>query len=258
MELATTFSQTIQSAANVSADNCMAGALLGGDSSLLKQINNELESKSAQQRVTWALENLPGEQALSSSFGIQSALMLHLVTEIRSGIPVILIDTGYLFDETYQFIDRLQQRLQLNLHSFQPRFSAAWQEARSGKLWLQGKAGIERYNQINKVEPMQRALTSLNVTSWFAGLRRDQSSTRQQLPVLSIQHGRFKIHPVIDWHKRDVHRYLNQHQLPYHPLWEQGYVSVGDHHTSQPLQPGMSEEQTRFFGLQRECGLHAW
>lgn len=256
MEPATTISQTSQSTHHVSADNCLASALLDGDSSLLDQINNELELKSAQQRVIWALEHLPGEQALASSFGIQSAVMLHLVTEIRPDIPVILIDTGYLFDETYRFIDELIQRLHLNLHCFHPQVSTAWQEARSGKLWLQGKAGIERYNQINKIEPMQRALKSLNVTSWLAGLRRDQSSTRQRLPVLSIQRGRFKVHPIIDWHKRHVHRYLNQHQLPYHPLWEQGYVSVGDHHTSQPLQPGMSDEQTRFFGLQRECGLH--
>ncbi len=256
MEPATSFSQTPQAASNMSAENCIARALLDGDSSLLDQINLKLESKPARQRVIWAIENLPGELALSSSFGIQSAVMLHLLADIKSDIPVILIDTGYLFDETYQFIDQLKRRLELNLHCFQPKISTAWQEARSGKLWLQGKAGIERYNQINKVEPMQRALKSLNVTSWFAGLRRDQSPTRQKLPVLSIQHGRFKIHPIIDWHKRDVHHYLSRHQLPYHPLWEQGYGSVGDHHTSQPLQAGMSDEQTRFFGLQRECGLH--
>ncbi|MEW8432014.1 MAG: phosphoadenosine phosphosulfate reductase family protein, partial [gamma proteobacterium symbiont of Ctena orbiculata] len=67
---------------------------------------------------------------------------------------------------------------------------------------------------------------------------------------------RFKVHPVIDWHNRDVHRYLQKHNLPYHPLWEQGYASVGDVHTSRPLELGMHEEETRFFGLKRECGIH--
>lgn len=256
MDLANTQSQTPLANDARSVDNCLAQSLLDGDTTLLEQINSELEASSAQQRITWALENLPGEQALSSSFGIQSAVMLHLMSEIKADIPVILIDTGYLFDETYQFIDILRERFQLNLHCYQPKLSPAWQETRFGKLWLQGKSGIDRYNQINKVEPMQRALKNLDISSWFAGLRRDQSSTRQHLPVLSIQQGRFKVQPIIDWNNRDVHRYLKQFHLPYHPLWEEGYVSVGDHHTSQPLQAGMSEEQTRFFGLQRECGLH--
>lgn len=239
-----------------SIDSDMVQALLDGNQPLLDQINTSLEKSPAQERVEWALEYLPGEHTLSSSFGIQSAVMLHLVTEIIPGIPVILIDTGYLFDETYQFIDSLSEQLKLNLHYYQPKVSAAWQEARDGKLWLQGESGIEQYNQINKVEPMKRALHTLGVQTWFAGLRRDQSSTRESLPILRIQKGRFKFHPIVDWHQRDVHRYLTQHQLPYHPLWEKGYVSVGDRHTSRPLEPGMSEEQTRFFGLKRECGLH--
>jgi len=74
--------------------------------------------------------------------------------------------------------------------------------------------------------------------------------------VLAVSVGRFKLHPVIDWSNRDVYLYLKRHNLPYHPLWDQGYVSVGDTHTSRPLQPGMREEDTRFFGLKRECGLH--
>ena len=232
-------------------------AMLDGDQKILQNINSSLEKMSAQERTIWALENLPERQVLASSFGIQSALMLHLVSNIQPDIPVILIDTGYLFSETYQFIDQLSDRLDLNLHCYQANVSPAWQEARDGQLWLQGKSGLKHYNYINKVEPMNRALKQLDVGSWFAGLRRQQSSSRDALPVLRIQDGRFKIHPVVDWNNRDVHRYFMQNNLPYHPLWEKGYVSVGDTHTSRPLKPGMSEEQTRFFGLQRECGLHA-
>ncbi|PHM35702.1 phosphoadenylyl-sulfate reductase [Xenorhabdus innexi] len=222
----------------------------------LAEINRQLELLDARQRVLWALEHLPGELVLSSSFGIQAAVCLHLVTQEYPDIPVILTDTGYLFPETYQFIDKLADKLNLNLKIFRAEQGPAWQEARYGKLWEQGVEGIERYNQINKVEPMNRALQSLNAQTWFAGLRRQQSESRANLPVLAIQRNVFKILPIIDWDNRKVHQYLTQHGLEYHPLWEQGYLSVGDTHTTQKWEPGMSEEQTRFFGLKRECGLH--
>ena len=153
----------------------------------LAQINVELEQLSAQQRVKWALENLDGEFAVSSSFGIQAAVMLHLVTEQKPDVPVILTDTGYLFPQTYRFIDQLTEKLNLNLKVYRAKESPQWQEARYGKLWEQGIEGIEKYNKINKVEPMRRALEELNVSTWFSGLRREQSKSRAGLPILSIQ-----------------------------------------------------------------------
>ncbi|WP_029684467.1 phosphoadenylyl-sulfate reductase [Tatumella saanichensis] len=222
----------------------------------LSEVNQQLETLTAEQRVSWALENLPGQFVLSSSFGIQAAVCLHLVTRQQPDIPVILTDTGYLFPETYQFIDSLTEKLKLNLQIFKAKESPAWQEARYGKLWEQGVEGIEQYNTLNKVEPMNRALESLNAGTWFAGLRREQSESRAHLPVLSVQRGVFKILPIIDWDNRQVYQYLKQHGLEYHPLWEQGYLSVGDTHTTRKWEPGMAEEETRFFGLKRECGLH--
>ncbi|MBC8952768.1 phosphoadenylyl-sulfate reductase [Xenorhabdus sp. PB62.4] len=222
----------------------------------LADINQQLALSDAHERVKWALEHLPGEFVLSSSFGIQAAICLHLVTREYPDIPVVLTDTGYLFPETYQFIDRLTEKLNLNLKIFRAEHSSVWQETRYGKLWEQGIEGIERYNQINKVEPMNRALKELKAQSWFAGLRRQQSESRANLPVLAIQRDVFKILPIIDWDNRRIHQYLTQHGLEYHPLWEEGYLSVGDTHTTQKWEPGMSEEQTRFFGLKRECGLH--
>ena len=222
----------------------------------LAEMNRELEVVGAEQRVNWALENFPGRIVLTSSFGAQSAVCLHLVTQQQPDISVVLVDTGYLFPETYQFIDELSERLALNLHIYRAQHSAAWQEARYGKLWEQGLEGIERYNWLNKVEPMQRALRELGAAAWISGLRRQQAKSRQNLDVLLWRNGRCKVHPLIDWTDRDVFRYLTRHNLPYHPLWEQGYVSIGDVHTTRRLADGMSEEDTRFFGLKRECGLH--
>ena len=226
------------------------------DPASLAQANAHLEGLDAIQRVEWALARLPGRHLLSSSFGIQGALMLHLATRVLPDIPVVLVDTGHLFPETYRFIDELTERLKLNLHVYRAQISPAWQAVRYGRLWEQGLEGIARYNRINKVEPMERALQELEAGTWFAGLRRQQADTRAALPVLRVQDGRFKVHPVVDWTNRDVYRYLQRHNLPYHPLWEQGYVSVGDTHSSRPLEPGMHEQETRFFGLKRECGLH--
>lgn len=222
----------------------------------LADINEMLEQMTAQERVAWALDNLPGTHIVSSSFGAQSAVMLHMLTKVQPDIPVVLTDTGYLFPETYKFIDELVEKLNLNLHVYSANMSSAWQEARFGRLWEQGIEGIEKYNKMNKVEPMQRALNDLDAGTWFAGLRRSQSDTRGKLPVLQKAGQQFKMYPIIDWTNKDLHYYLKDNELSYHPLWEQGYVSIGDWHTTQSLQEGMNEQDTRFFGLKRECGLH--
>jgi len=224
--------------------------------SWLKQWNESLEKLSATERVEWAMENLPAHFVLSSSFGIQSAVMLHMLTEVDPDIPVLLTDTGHLFPETYQFVDQLTERLNLNLHVFSAKESAAWQLARYGEEWAKDEASLKAYNRRNKVEPLERGLSELNAGTWFSGVRRQQSSHRKELSVVSILRGRFKVHPIIDWTNKDVHEYLTKHNLPYHPLWDQGYVSVGDTHSTRPLTLGMTEEETRFSGMQRECGLH--
>ncbi len=220
------------------------------------EVDPSLEALDASGRVRWAVESFGDGLILTTSFGVQSAVMLHLVTRVAPDIPVVFIDTGYLFPETYRFADELQQRLKLNLKVYNPSMTAARQEAVYGKRWEQGVDGLKRYNLLNKVEPMDRAVRELGAVAWLAGLRRSQASTREALPVVQQQNKVTKIHPIIDWDNRIVHRYLTEHGLPYHPLWEQGYVSLGDWHSTKPLTAGMNEEDTRFGGLKRECGLH--
>ena len=222
----------------------------------LSEISAGLEKVSAEERVRWALERFQTHTMLSTSFGVQSAVLLHMVTQQWSDIPVVMVDTRYLFPETYRFADQLTERLKLNLKVYRAEVSAAWLEARHGKMWEHGVEGIERYNQINKVEPMQRAIRELDVQGWITGLRRQQAKSRKEVGVLQLQKGVTKIQPIIDWTDRMIYEYLKKYDLPYHPLWEQGYVSIGDVHTTRPLTANMTEEETRFFGLKRECGLH--
>jgi phosphoadenosine phosphosulfate reductase len=222
----------------------------------LDHCNRRFARLDAAERVAWALANLPDTPVLSSSFGAQAAVSLHLVTSQQRRIPVVFIDTGYLFPQTYRFVDELVQRLGLNLKVYRNPLSPAWQEARYGRRWEQGIDGIDAYNRDNKVEPMERALRELNAGTWFAGLRRDHGPSRADTPFLAWSGGRWKVHPIADWSDRDVYRYLKRHALPYHPLWEQGYESIGDVHTTRSLHDVQTRAETRFFGLKRECGLH--
>jgi len=222
----------------------------------MKVCQSALTEMSAEERVAWALEKLPANHIVSSSFGAQSAVMLHLLSSQIPDIPVVVVDTGYLFPETYRFIDELTDSLNLNLQVFRPETSTAWQEARHGKRWENGLAGLDAYNLDNKVQPMERALESLEVGTWFAGLRRSQSQSRATTPFIESSGERWKVYPIADWSDRDVYKYLSKHGLPYHPLWEKGYVSIGDAHTTRSLADVTSLENVRFDGLKRECGLH--
>ncbi|MEZ5459924.1 MAG: phosphoadenylyl-sulfate reductase [Steroidobacteraceae bacterium] len=213
-------------------------AARGGEAEALHALDAAISALEPAARVEFALRELPGTHILSSSFGAQAAVSLHLVTRVAPRIPVVLVDTGYLFPETYQFIDTLAERLDLNLHVVQPTLSPSWLEARHGRLWEQGIEGLEQYGQIAKAEPMQRALREQRVGTWISGLRRAQSRSRAQLRCVEVVDGRFKVQPIVDWSDRDVGRYLKQHELPYHPLWDKGYVSIGDWHTTRPLASG--------------------
>lgn len=222
----------------------------------LEHCNRKFDSLNAVERVEWSLTHLPERHVVSSSFGAQAAVALHLVTRAKPDIPVVLVDTGYLFPETYRFVDALTEKLDLDLHVYRADVSPAWQEARHGKRWEQGAAGIAAYNEEAKVAPMRKALRELEVGTWFAGLRRSQSAGRAATPYLDWAGERWKVHPIADWTDRDVYRYLKRHGLPYHPLWEAGYVSIGDYHTTRSIHEVSRERDLRFFGLQRECGLH--
>ena len=214
------------------------------------------ELATAQERVSWAADLFGDDLIMTTRFGAQSAAMLHLVTSVLPDIPVVFIDTGYLFPETYRFAAELTERLELNLKKYRSPISAAEQEALHGRLWEQGADGLKTYNFMNKVEPMDRAIKELGARAWLAGLRRSQGESRASRRVVESQNKMTKIYPILDWDDRELHQYLEANGLPYHPLWELGYVSIGDWHSTSKLEPGMSEADTRFGGVKRECGLH--
>ena len=213
----------------------------------------QLADADAPAAVRWAGDTFGDGLVLTTSFGVQSAVMLHLVTRELPGVPVIFIDTGFHFQETYRFADELTGRLGLNLKVYAAAESPSWFVARHGRLW---ENDLDRYDRLRKVEPMDRALSDLGATAILAGLRKQQTNHRAGLRKVELQGGRHKVSPILDWATKDVHGYLKEHGLPYHPLHDSGYASVGDWHSTLPVAAGQDERAGRFNGLKQECGLH--
>jgi phosphoadenosine phosphosulfate reductase len=222
------------------------------------EINQQFADADATQVVQWASDTFGEGLVMSTSFGIQSAVMLHLVTRIIPDIPVIWIDTGYLPATTYIFAEQLTERLKLKLKVYQSPISPARMEALYGRLWAQNDVeSLNRYDQIRKVEPMQRALEELKATAWLAGLRSNQTDHRKTLNFVSAQGNIYKVLPILNWTSKGIYEYLQAYDLPYHPLFDEGYVTVGDWHSSRPLTlTDENERDTRFNGLKQECGIH--
>ena len=222
----------------------------------LDQQNRALGTSTPEVLIEWASQRFGDKLIASTSFGATSAVMLHLVHEVAPRTPIICVDTGYLFPETYQFAEDLIKRLELDVRFYAARMSPARQEALYGKLWEQGEEGVNRYLQINKVEPMQRALHDLGAEGWMAGLRSEQTEHRAGLRRIDRQDGRVKIHPILHWTDDEITAYMERYDLPYHPMVQQGYRSIGDHHSTIPTTADMDPRDGRILGKTRECGLH--
>ena len=218
-----------------------------------------LDALTPQQRMAWAVDHFGARFALTTSFGIQSSVLLHMLSELpeAADVPVIWVDTGYLPPETYQYAEMLQQRLNIRLVVAQSPISPARMEALHGRLWETGDVkDLEVYLQIRKVEPLERALADLDVQCWASGVRRGQTEHRRQMTWLDPIRQRLSLRPLLTWTPRDVFYYMQEHELPQHPLFDQGYSTVGDWHSSGPDGAELSGRDTRFGGLKQECGIH--
>ncbi len=216
-----------------------------------------LEQCDALGRLRWGLETFAEGFALTTSFGIQAAVSLHLLSRLDRSVPVIWVDTGYLPPETYTYAEGLMEQLGLQVHVAQALMSPARMEALHGRLWESGRVeDLETYHRIRKVEPLDRAMRELGVTCWASGVRGRQTDHRSAMQPLEQVRGRWALRPLLDWTSRDVLYYMQEHGLPQHPLFEQGYSTVGDWHSSGPDDGSSSGRSTRFGGLKQECGIH--
>ena len=194
-----------------------------------------------------------GRVGVVSSFGTESAVLLHLVAEADPSIPVIFVDTLKMFPETLEYRDTLVSRLGIensDVVTPDPAVLAAKDE--TGLRWSYDPDGC---CEIRKVEPLARAKRGLD--AWISGRKAFQSVTRQNLPRFEVEDGRLKINPLGDWTKDDLEAYFAEHDLPRHPLEAQGYLSVGCQPCTSPVLPGEDPRAGRWRGWDKtECGIH--
>lgn len=215
-----------------------------------------IDSLHPEEVIEWGYSFFGETMIMTTSFGAESAVMLHMATRIIPDLKVVFIDTGYLFPETYRFMRELRDQFNLDLRIFVPSLTPACLEALHGRIWEREGSGRKLYQQLTRVEPMNRALEQLNARAWIAGLRREQTPYRAQLRKIERQGSVFKLCPILDWTEDDVKSYMRKHSLPYHPLYAQGYRSIGEVHSTRPTPPGEDARAGRRLGEDRECGLH--
>lgn len=219
-------------------------------------LSAELEKLKAGERLELLAERFGDRLVASTSFGIQSAVMLDLIARHAPQVPVVFIDTGFLFPETYRYAEELTEITGIDLRVYQPQMSSARLEALHGKMWEQDGKLQEQYGLITKVEPMNRALSEIGGDVWLSGVRRSQSSSRTDRALAERQKRTLKVYPILDWADAQVSAYMHDRGLPPHPLASKGYVTMGDWHSTKPAEPETGAEATRFNGEKYECGLH--
>ena len=194
-----------------------------------------------------------GRVAVVSSFGTESAVLLHLVATADPRVPVIFVDTQKMFEETLDYRETLTERLGLvNSSVVQPDQAVLAAKDENGLRWSWDPDGC---CEIRKVEPLKRAKQGLD--AWISGRKAFQSVTRQNLPRFEIEDGRLKINPLGDWTKDDLDAYFAAHDLPRHPLEAQGYLSVGCQPCTSTVAPGEDPRAGRWRGWDKtECGIH--
>jgi phosphoadenosine phosphosulfate reductase len=198
-------------------------------------------------------EHMIGEAAIVSSFGAESAVLLHLIGRVRPDIPVLFLETGKHFPETLAYRDLLVEQIGLtNLQNITPDPALLQQRDATGLRWSYDPDGC---CDIRKTLPLKIALAPFDAQ--FSGRKAFQSSTRSNLPRFEIEEGRLKINPLIDWDKARIDAYMADHDLPVHPLVAQGYPSIGCAPCTSKVLPGEDPRSGRWKGWDKtECGIH--
>ncbi|WP_395665926.1 phosphoadenylyl-sulfate reductase [Methylocella sp.] len=236
------------------ADRITERADLMGDAAARALIAEKLWALDPQRLLRFAVEDLfPGGIALVSSFGADSAVLLHMAAQIDRALPVLFIDTGVLFPETLAYRDRLVERLGLaDVRDVGPDPDALAREDPETFLW---SSDADRCCALRKVAPLERALGGFS--AWISGRKRFQAATRAALPLFELDEGRVKVNPLANWSAAQISAYLDAHALPRHELVAQGYPSIGCVPCTSKVRPGEDARAGRWRGRAKtECGLH--
>jgi phosphoadenosine phosphosulfate reductase len=219
-----------------------------------ERISAELEDASAEEALAWAIDEFHPRLYIAASFQKTSSVTVHMASQINADVRFFYLDTDVLFPETYETKDRLEERYGISFH----RYSSITLEQQAGlygeELWARDP---DACCGIRKVDPMRSALSA--VDCWVSGIRRQDSQTRAGAPKFAWdkRFGLWKLNPLADWSEKDVWRYIHEHDIPYNPLHDQGYPSIGCTHCTRKPAEGEDARAGRWAGTAKtECGLH--
>jgi phosphoadenosine phosphosulfate reductase len=221
------------------------------------RLNRMFRGSSTQEMLESVIrDGLAGDLAVVSSFGAESAVLLHLVASVDPSVPVLFLDTGKHFPETLAYRDLLVERLGLNLVVLTPDPADLAKKDETGLRWSYDPDGC---CEIRKVKPLEKALAGYDAS--FTGRKAFQAATRANLPRFEVDtsdaQGRLKINPLIDWSAEDINAYFEAHDLPRHPLIAQGYPSIGCSPCTTQVASGEDPRSGRWKGWDKtECGIH--
>ena len=219
----------------------------------IKALNERFINTHPVEIIRWAVETFRPDVALTSSFGARSAVLIHMAIQADPKMNIRLVDTGLLFPETLEFVEHLKRRFSLNLTVVRSKLNV--------DQFLKEHAGQAPGHPDFccspwKVEATERALADLRC--WITGIQRSESTTRAQTPFVELlEDGMVKVAPLAAWNSKQQHAYMGEHDLPYHPLWEKGYTSIGCWPcTQKPVDPN-NPRSGRWAGQDKtECGIH--
>ena len=222
----------------------------------LEKQNKLFETSIPQEILKWGWEHFGPDMALLSSFGTESVVLLHMVSETTPAMRVLFLETGYHFKETQDYKKLLKEKFKLNI----VELTAAMPREEFIKTYgdnLYDK-NPDRCCEINKVEPLERALKGLK--AWVSGIRRGQGPTRKNIHILEeYEGGLYKLNPLTNWSSKEAWQYIKSHALPTHPLFDKGYMSIGCWPCTRPVLPGEDERAGRWAGrVKTECGIHTF
>jgi len=226
---------------------------------LIQKYNQELIDMKPQEMLTWGYEKFGNQFAITTSFGIQSSVLLNMVSKLylQRKIKIFWIDTGYLPSETYKYAEKLIEDLSLEIEVLQSELSPARMETIYGKLWETNKVSdLDKYHELRKIKPLENGLEKYNIHCWASGVRAGQTENRKKMRFLDIIRKRLSLRPLLNWTNKDIFYYMKENNLPDHPLFSKGYSNIGDWHSSTPDGIQTKGRDTRFGGIKQECGIH--
>ena len=227
----------------------------------LDELNERMREVHPREILAWCINNIPNGLVQSTAFGVSGMIIMDILyRELQPNppVPVLFLDTLHHFAETMELVEKARATYNLDLRiyktleannrkEFADRYGVA--------LW---HSDIEKFHQVTKVEPLQRGMEELNAIAWITGRRRDQATTRIEMPIFELdKNGRLKVNPLAHWTRKETWSYVFKHGVLYNPLLDQGYGSIGDEPLTTPIMAGEDERAGRWRGSQKtECGMH--